>query len=93
MPVFMKDFRHPGIADGLRLAVERAQTQAALAGMLGLSQSAISKRLAKREGLEAEEAIIVERELGISRHLLRPDLYPLEERGTSVVDRLNGARA
>lgn len=74
-------------------AVRAAGSQSAFARLLGRNQSTVFDWLRFSKPLPAEHVLTVERELGISRHLLRPDLYPLEERGTSVVDRLNGARA
>jgi len=64
-----------------------------MARLVGVTQQAVWKWVSHGKELPAEHVLKVEANTGISRHLLRPDLYPLEERGTSVVDRLNGARA
>jgi DNA-binding transcriptional regulator YdaS (Cro superfamily) len=51
--------------------------QTALARALGLSsQGTVSSWLAR--GLPAERVLAVEAASGVSRHLLRPDLYPVE---------------
>lgn len=61
-------------------AIEKAcdafgsQRQFALA--MGVSPQAITKWLEK--GVPAERVLEIERVSGVSRHELRPDLYPLE---------------
>lgn len=77
----------------LAKAVELVGGQSAMARLLEIRQPSVWAWLEKGKELPAEHVLKVEANTGISRHLLRPDLYPLEERGTSVVDRLNGARA
>ncbi|MDZ7895338.1 MAG: Cro/CI family transcriptional regulator [Sphingobium sp.] len=77
----------------LRKAVDLLGGQSAMARLVGVTQQAVWKWIAHGKELPAEHVLKVEANTGISRHLLRPDLYPLEERGGSVVDRLNGARA
>lgn len=49
-------------------------TQTKLAAKLGVDQSTVSRWLKK--GPPAEEVIRVEKLTGISRHKLRPDIYP-----------------
>lgn len=65
--------------DSLRLAIRQAGSQSALARMLGISQAAVSKwdRLGKH--LPADHVLRVEELTGVSRHDLRPDIYPRDE--------------
>lgn len=76
-----------GPAAALRRAVKMVQSQQAFAGILGVTQPAVSKWITKGE-LPAEHVLKVELETGVSRHELRPDLYPIEP-----VERLEGIRA
>ena len=61
----------------LRAAVEQVGSQSALARLVGVSQQAVFKWLRNRKPLPAEHVLKVEARTGISRHELRPDLYPL----------------
>lgn len=61
-----------------RRAVELAPGQVRFAQIAGRSQGAVSKRLAKRQPIWAESVIAVEAATGISRHELRPDIYPVD---------------
>lgn len=60
----------------LKAVIEKLGSQAALADLVGVRQPAISKWLAKGAPLPAEFVLKVEAETGISRHDLRPDVYP-----------------
>lgn len=53
--------------------------QIAMADMVGLTQGAVSKRLRSGKPLWAEHVLAVEAATGISRHDLRPDIYPRED--------------
>lgn len=64
--------------EALRRAVEAIGGQAALARLLDLSQPAVHYWLSKGQPLPAEHVLTVERETGVSRHELRPDIYPPE---------------
>jgi DNA-binding transcriptional regulator YdaS (Cro superfamily) len=64
--------------DAFAAAVQRAGSQVAFARLVGKKQSTISLRLKKRQPAAHDEVITIERELGISRHVLRPDLHPPE---------------
>ncbi len=88
-------------AEAFRAAVTAIGGQSATSRLIGLSQQAISDRLAKRQNCPAENGAVlkVETATGISRHELRPDIYPdertppeaaLDRRDPS--DRYNGAR-
>ena len=63
----------------LRQAISSAGGQVALAVALGLkSQGSISNWLLREKRVPAERVLEVERVTGVSRHDLRPDLYPRE---------------
>jgi len=60
----------------LQRAIEAKGSQAALADAIGVSQQAVSYWLKSAEGRpSAEYAVKIERETGIPRHELRPDLF------------------
>jgi DNA-binding transcriptional regulator YdaS (Cro superfamily) len=67
-------------------ALNRAGSQAALASVIGKKQPAISKRLNGSCRAEPDEAVAIERKLGVSRHLLRPDIFGLVAVGSGDVD-------
>jgi len=62
----------------LRDAVLAIGSQSAMARLLGVSQHAVWGWLNKTKSLPAEHVLTVERATGISRHRLRPDLYPVD---------------
>lgn len=63
--------------EALKRAVEAAGGQAALARQIGVTQSVVWYWLERsKRGLPAEHVSAVEAASGISRHELRPDLYP-----------------
>jgi len=64
--------------EALKLAVEKAGSQAKLAEICGVSQTAVWKWLQSCKMLPGEYVLTVEAELGIPRHLLNPKFYPLE---------------
>ncbi|WP_174286655.1 YdaS family helix-turn-helix protein [Sphingomonas bacterium] len=59
-------------------AVRRVGSQSAYARLVGRSQAWVYAALRDGKPLPAEHVLTVERETGISRHDLRPDLYPRE---------------
>ena len=63
----------------LQRAVELAGGQSAFARLHGVSQPTVWAWLNKGSPLPAEYVLATERETGISRHDLRPDLYPREQ--------------
>lgn len=70
--------------DALRRAIDVVGGQSALAGALGRRQSTIWSWLNEQRQAAAEVVLRIEeltREAGneVSRHELRPDIYPLEE--------------
>jgi len=60
-------------------AIERIGSQGAMARLLGVSQPAVWKWVHHHRPLPAEHVLTVEEATGISRHELRPDIYPIEE--------------
>ncbi|WP_338445930.1 YdaS family helix-turn-helix protein [Pelagerythrobacter marensis] len=67
-------------AEAFALAVERIDGgQTAMGKLCGKTQGAVSKRLAAKREIWAENVRDVEAATGISRHDLRPDLYPRED--------------
>jgi len=65
--------------EALRKAIKNAGGQVALARALGLkSQGSISNWLLRDKRVPAERVLEIERATGVSRHDLRPDLYPRE---------------
>lgn len=63
--------------NALTQAIENAGGQTALARAIGKTQGHISKWL-QRGRVPPECVIPIERATGVSRHDLRPDLYPIE---------------
>lgn len=70
---------HDDLESGLALAVRTAGSQVAFAKLIGKRQSTVQSWLAADKPLPAEYVLQVERLLNLSRHDLRPDLYPREE--------------
>jgi DNA-binding transcriptional regulator YdaS (Cro superfamily) len=64
--------------DALRAAVTQIGTQQAMATLLGVAQPSVWRWMRSKRGLPAEHVLKVEQATGISRHDLRPDLYPEE---------------
>lgn len=63
-----------------RRGIGRLGSQTAAVPVLKLSQQAISKRLKNSIPLQSQDEVLAfEAATGISRHDLRPDLYPREE--------------
>lgn len=63
----------------LHKATRIAGSQAALASQIGVSTTAVWKMLNKAQRASAEFVLKIEAATGISRHDLRPDLYPRED--------------
>ena len=61
----------------LALAVRKSGSQSAFGRLLGKRQSSVREWL-KAGQLPPEHCLIVEAATGISRHALRPDIYPDE---------------
>lgn len=63
----------------LRAAIKIVGSQAAMGRLLGVSQAAVWLWLKENKALPAEHVLAVEAATGISRHDLRPDIYPRED--------------
>ena len=77
---------------GLEHAIEAAGGIGALARALGISQPAVSNW----QKIPAERVLAVEAITGVSRSLLRPDLYPMDEPdrpGEGAIDELDLLRS
>lgn len=74
--------------EALKLAVEKIGTQQAFADLLGVSQPRVWRWLNQSKQLPAEYVLDIEAATGVSRHDLRPDIYPRE----IMTDRHAGAR-
>ena len=66
-------------ATPLKRALEIAGSQSKLAAAIGTSQQLVSYWLANGKPLPAEFVLAAEAKLGVSRHDLRPDIYPASE--------------
>jgi len=60
----------------LQLAVKAAGGQTALAREIGVTQKHIWNWLNRDEKVPAEHVLAIEEATGVSRHHLRPDIYP-----------------
>jgi DNA-binding transcriptional regulator YdaS (Cro superfamily) len=77
--------------NALLKAIKVKGSQASLAKSIGVTQQTISNWLTKSKvGVAPEYVLPIERETGVSRHELRPDIYPLPE---SLDARAEGVRA
>lgn len=59
-------------------AVRRTGSQSAFARLVGKNQSSVYDLLKDNRPLWPESVLIVEESTGVSRHDLRPDIYPRE---------------
>ena len=71
-------FTQPTPLEALQQAVANAGSQSAFARNFGVSQTAVWKWIHKSKQLPAEFVLTAERLYGVSRHLLRPDIYPID---------------
>ncbi|MGR6329237.1 YdaS family helix-turn-helix protein [Sphingomonas sp. XXL09] len=79
-------------ADALAEAVQLLNGQSATARLLKVSQQAVSAKLASGKVCSAKWVLPLEAATGVSRHRLRPDLYPSEHLGGPQTDLLEAAR-
>lgn len=66
-------------AQALVRAVDLVGGQAALARLLKVSQPSVWGWIKRGKGLPADHALAVEAATGVSRHDLRPNIYPRDE--------------
>lgn len=91
----MPPVAHPAPSfDALKRAVMALGGQSAFARLIGVAQPTVWAWLDKSKPLPAEHVLKVEEATGISRHDLRPDLYPREAPSSphGDDDRLEGVR-
>jgi DNA-binding transcriptional regulator YdaS (Cro superfamily) len=62
----------------LEQAVTIAGSQTRIARICGVTQASVWKWLRRKKRLPAEHVLRVEAATGVSRHALRPDIYPKE---------------
>lgn len=62
----------------LAQAVRAAGSQSAFARLIGRNQSTVHDWVREGRPLPGEYVLAIERQTGVSRHELRPDLYPIE---------------
>ncbi|MEJ6008655.1 transcriptional regulator [Novosphingobium aquae] len=63
--------------EALEAAVKAMGSQQALADLCKVSQTAVWKWLQSSKRLPAEHVLLVEGATSVSRHWLRPDIYPM----------------
>jgi len=66
--------------EALQIAVRRLGSQSKLARLCQVTQPAVWKWMQSGKRLPAEHVLKVEQATGVSRHDLRPDIYPIERR-------------
>lgn len=64
--------------EALKLAAQAFGSQQAMADHLGVTQPTVWRWLKQSKQLPAEYVLRVEAATGVSRHHLRPDIYPVE---------------
>lgn len=74
----------------LQRAVSIIGSQPKTATLLGVSQAAVSKWVRLGKLLPAGHVLAVEAATGISRHDLRPDIYPRDEESPSCAVFIGG---
>lgn len=65
--------------DALNEAVRRAGSQSELARRIGVAQGSVWKMVNRAKRASADFVLKIEAATGVSRHDLRPDLYPRED--------------
>lgn len=74
--------------EALQIAIAKAGSQAEIARIAGVSATAVWKWVQSSKRVPAEFVLKIEAATGVSRHDLRPDIYPRDE----MIDRQVGAR-
>ena len=72
----MDDDQRLAAVEAFRAALAIARTQTAFASAVGLKQQTVSNLIARGDVLPPHAVLAAERTYGISRHVLRPDIYP-----------------
>lgn len=71
--------------EAFRAAIDAYGSQSIMAKSIGIDQTTVSKRLASSKEVAAEWVLTIEKDTGVSRHDLRPDIYPLTPDYTNLV--------
>jgi DNA-binding transcriptional regulator YdaS (Cro superfamily) len=71
--------QHQQKHDALKVAVSLAGGQTALAEICNCKKQSINEALRHKRGLPAQYVNVVSEKLKIPRHVLRPDLYPMDK--------------
>jgi len=72
--------RHLTRYEALKACRDAAGSDSQMARDLGVPQSTMWRWLNQTRQLPAEHVLRAEEIYGVSRHLLRPDIYPIERR-------------
>lgn len=60
------------------MVAEHFSTQEEMAEAFGVSQPTVSRWIGQSKQMPAEYVLLAERLTGVPRHLLRPDIYPVD---------------
>lgn len=66
--------------EALKACRDAAGSESQMARDLGVPQSTMWRWINRSKELPAEHVLLAERLYGVSRHALRPDIYPIERR-------------
>ncbi|APR53346.1 hypothetical protein CA223_05370 [Sphingomonas koreensis] len=80
------------IDTALARAVRRSGSQSAFGRLIGRGQATVHDWLKDDRPLPGEYVLLVERETGVPKEDLRPDLYPPSLTNSAARDRLEGVR-
>ena len=69
----------PSEVIAFREAVEAVGSQSAMGRLLGVSQAAVWRWIRGSKAVPPEHVLTIEAATGISKHKLRPDIYPIEQ--------------
>ena len=78
--------KQPTRFEALKKAISNAKTQSNFAKGIGISEARVSQLVTQSKQLPAEYVLKAEQLFGVSRHDLRPDIYPRPAR-QAMVDR------
>ncbi|SFG08898.1 DNA-binding transcriptional regulator YdaS, prophage-encoded, Cro superfamily [Novosphingobium sp. CF614] len=82
--------------EALRKVRSCFETEQAMADAFDISQPTVWRWLNQSRQMPPQHVLLAEKLTGVSRHLLRPDIYPIEPEASSRwsgVDRCAGVRA
>jgi DNA-binding transcriptional regulator YdaS (Cro superfamily) len=69
----------PSEVIAFREAVKAVGSQSAMGRLLGVSQAAVWRWIRGSKAVPPEHVLTIEAATGISKHKLRPDIYPVEQ--------------